>query len=288
MSVENPINIIIDVLKQHPEGLTISSIAEKSGLHRHTSRKYVNELISKGEIVQRFVGVAKLCYLSCNGENKIEKKGFLQRFNIRLIFSVVFIVLLISGFVISAYASDSLNETNNVSNTSPITSSMILNDSNISRIIEAMIENASNQTVENSDSLVSTNNISIDNSTTILNDSNISQIIENISEQIENISLNNTNQIVHAKLDTNLEYPQKITRGEIFTVKIYIANIGYAIAKNIVANLQLPEGFEFVSSSSDCDKLNPSESCISEIMIASYTSANLGNRDFKIVVNYEE
>jgi len=51
------------ILKEHPEGLTISSLAKAMGLHRHTAAKYVKGLAEKGEIKQRKIGMAKLCYL---------------------------------------------------------------------------------------------------------------------------------------------------------------------------------------------------------------------------------
>lgn len=323
MSAENPKNLIIDVLKKHPEGLTISSIAQMSGLHRHTSRKYINELTNAGEVVQRLVGVAKLCYLNCESNDKkvIEKRSFFDRFNFKLVFSVVLITFLLSEAAILAYENNSFNETmtNNYSNTSPITASMILNDSNITHIIETTIENASNTTVEINDSLVPATNMSnsTENSTSLLNDSNISiienasndnltnlsegnstislvlnnsnisQIIDNITNETENISLPITNETVHPKFDTRLEYPQKITRGETFTVKIYVTNVGSATAKNIVVNLQLPEGFEFTSSSSNCDILDATSSCISEISVSSTVSVSLGTNDLKVVINYE-
>jgi predicted transcriptional regulator len=145
-------NTIIEALKQHPEGLTISSISEITGLHRHTSRKYINELISVGEIIQRSVGVAKLCYLNC-AENKaiLPKRSFLSRFNIKLVISAVLITFLLSEVTILAYENSPLNETlsNNVSNTSPLTSSITVNGSNVSKAIEIAIENSSNSTVEN-------------------------------------------------------------------------------------------------------------------------------------------
>jgi uncharacterized repeat protein (TIGR01451 family) len=297
MRLENPKNLIRDVLKKHPEGLTISSIAQMSGLHRHTSRKYINELTNAGEVVQRLVGAAKLCYLNCaSNENKTaEKRSFFDRFNFKLVFSVVLITFLLSEAVILAYENNSFNETmtNNYSNTSPITASMILNDSNVTQIIETTIENASNTTVETNDSLVPVLNVTNEstNNTTIslvLNNSNISQIIDNISNEIENISLPIMNETVHPKFDTRLEYPEKITRGETFTVKIYVTNVGSAPAKNIVVNLQLPEGFEFTSSSSNCDVLDATSSCISEISVTSTVSANLGTNDLKVVINYEE
>ncbi|MFH0897149.1 MAG: NEW3 domain-containing protein [Candidatus Bathyarchaeota archaeon] len=293
MNGENPKNLIMDVLKQHPEGLTISSIAEMSGLHRHTSRKYVNELISAGEVMQRLVGMAKLCYTNCVGEEaKIpQKKGFFSRFNLRLVISVAMITLLLSEVVISAYENESFNETmiNNFSNTSPITSSMILNDSNITQMVESTIENFPNGSVgadSSSTSLNLTNEPNNSDISLILNDSNVTQIIESISNESGNLSMPQEN--VYPELRTSLEYPQKITRGKEFTVRIHVSNVGSVYAKNVEPSLNLPEGFEITSVSSDCSVLGPKESCVSEVTIKSSLSAVLGKNDFKAVVNYEE
>lgn len=50
-------------LKEHPEGLTMLRIAELAGVHRHTVTKYVYMMVGSGEIYQRELGPAKLCYL---------------------------------------------------------------------------------------------------------------------------------------------------------------------------------------------------------------------------------
>ncbi|NIO44412.1 MAG: winged helix-turn-helix transcriptional regulator [Candidatus Aenigmarchaeota archaeon] len=54
---------IIKNLEKHPEGLTILSIAENTGINRITVSKYVFGLVSEGLISQRRIGPAKLCYL---------------------------------------------------------------------------------------------------------------------------------------------------------------------------------------------------------------------------------
>ena len=60
---DDPRKLIIDTFRLHPEGLTFSDLARKTGLHRHTITKYIYELTGAGVIHQRRVGVAKLCYL---------------------------------------------------------------------------------------------------------------------------------------------------------------------------------------------------------------------------------
>ncbi len=53
---------ILDLLKNHPEGLTIQKISEILNINRITSTKYIHELMGEGKIYQRKVGIAKLCY----------------------------------------------------------------------------------------------------------------------------------------------------------------------------------------------------------------------------------
>jgi response regulator of citrate/malate metabolism len=54
---------IIENLKVHPEGLTILSLAESTGISRVTISKYIMVMVAEGIINQRFIGTAKLCCL---------------------------------------------------------------------------------------------------------------------------------------------------------------------------------------------------------------------------------
>jgi predicted transcriptional regulator len=63
---------IIQAIKKHPEGLTITQLAEIVGIHRQTVTKYVLELKGEGRILRRHVGSASLHYI--NGNNKEEDK----------------------------------------------------------------------------------------------------------------------------------------------------------------------------------------------------------------------
>jgi hypothetical protein len=340
MSQENHKNLLIGILRQHPEGLTISSLAEISGLHRHTSRKYVNELIHAGSVAQRYVGAAKLCYLNSENCNAVaEKRSFFSRFSFKNMFLVVFITFLLSEAAIMGYQNESFNETiSNLSNSSPITASMILNESNMSSVIEAAIDNASNGSVGSDSSAPDTlTNLSTDVNETvctpleneanesILNETQIiqnetiqnetqnvtnesanesilneTQIIQN--ETIQNVtnestdnsseSVNNTfpliNETLHPEFSINIDYAQRITRGETFLVKVYVTNIGAVAARNVAASLRLPEGFSVVSTNSyQCSVVEPSQTCSSEITVSSTISASLGLADLKAVINYE-
>ena len=61
---------IMENLRGHPEGLTILSLSESTGISRVTISKYIMVMVAEGIINQRPVGTAKLCYL--NGEKNEE------------------------------------------------------------------------------------------------------------------------------------------------------------------------------------------------------------------------
>lgn len=55
---------ILQILKEHAEGLSILDISKLSHFHRHTITKYIHELIGAKIIYQRDLGTVKLHYLS--------------------------------------------------------------------------------------------------------------------------------------------------------------------------------------------------------------------------------
>ena len=59
----DPKKKIVEVLKMHPEGLTLQKVSKLAGMSRLTATKYIHELMGEGKIYQREVGMAKLCYL---------------------------------------------------------------------------------------------------------------------------------------------------------------------------------------------------------------------------------
>jgi DNA-binding IclR family transcriptional regulator len=54
------------VLKNHPEGLMLTEIAEITGMNRFTVTKYIHELIGKGVVFQKEAAAARMCYLKGN------------------------------------------------------------------------------------------------------------------------------------------------------------------------------------------------------------------------------
>ena len=65
-------NLIIKVLRAHPEGLMLTELASIIGINRFTATKYVHELIGSGHIFQRSAAAARICYLK---ENFTEKNS---------------------------------------------------------------------------------------------------------------------------------------------------------------------------------------------------------------------
>jgi transposase len=70
---------IIELLREHPEGLPILEIAKLIGMHRHTIAKYIYYLARTGTIYQREVAAAKLCYLSSTSVKSAKEKEVFEK-----------------------------------------------------------------------------------------------------------------------------------------------------------------------------------------------------------------
>ncbi|HKZ45396.1 MAG TPA: hypothetical protein VJ343_01700, partial [archaeon] len=124
MEEKNPRELIVEALMKHPEGLTLVSLAEVTGLHRHTSTKYLHELIGAGVAYQRKVGPARLCYLKEKIDSREKERKVLEDLNKKWIgkksqikfisVALLLSILLASGVVL---ASNISNGTFNVSYT---------------------------------------------------------------------------------------------------------------------------------------------------------------------------
>ncbi|MEM0242939.1 MAG: helix-turn-helix domain-containing protein [Candidatus Aenigmatarchaeota archaeon] len=76
--------LIIELLRKHPEGLTIQQISNELGFSRITVAKYLHELLGAEIIYQRKVGKAKLCYLKQFFAQKITDEEILEELRKRL------------------------------------------------------------------------------------------------------------------------------------------------------------------------------------------------------------
>ena len=71
-------DLIIKILREHPEGLMLSEIAELTGMNRLTVTKYVHELMGSKSIFQKKVAAARVCYLREYYSGNNEKDEFLS------------------------------------------------------------------------------------------------------------------------------------------------------------------------------------------------------------------
>lgn len=315
MSSENPIKIIIETLRKHPEGLTLLSLAEFTGLHRHTATKYINELLGAGFISQRIVGVAKLCYFKEKVENQTDEKVLEEIKNrrignkaqLKIIAAIMIVTFLLSETAILAYQNTSLfNETNlsnfSLINTSPLTES---NYPNLSQNTGSII-NITNVSIDENANLSATNistekNDSRDNLTVEILNETIQEINKSLLGNESIIASNftvseptNETQEMPQKSAVNFEielnYPQKTTRGEIIPVKASTINTGSSTAKNVMLEWKVPEGFVIVSGNERefCGDVEQNNSCDSQINLKTDVSTVLGLNEIKVVVSYEE
>ncbi len=75
---------IIELLKKHPEGLTIQQMSDMLGLSRLTVTKYLHELLGAEIVTQRKVGKAKLTYLKQQFIQKVSSEEILEELRKRL------------------------------------------------------------------------------------------------------------------------------------------------------------------------------------------------------------
>ena len=313
MSKKNPVKAIIHALRLNPEGLTLLSLAELTGLHRHTCRKYVNELTEAEIVYQRDVGAAKLCYLKKNIENNEQedriaesiKKKRIRGYHIKLLAVVVLFSFLLSETVIIAYENSTILNATNISemNTSPMTSTTNISDlsslinisSDENETVNITVEPPSNQTSNLTVGIV-------DNTNTGSNSQNNAEnsTLGPVENSTDNITSNETSDqndsiielpsietpIIEPKFNVNLVYPQKITRGQEISVQADVTSDVFA--KNVHLKWVLPQGMQIASGNEihACGDLNPG-SCTSQITVKTEMS-DIGLKSIKVVVSYEK
>lgn len=130
---------IMELLKKHPEGLSMQEISLKLDVHRHTVSKYVAYLEGSGEIVVRKVGSTSLIYRTKDITPKI--KGFS---NIAFLLMVSLALIITTTSAYSVLAQNESNVTNISVETNQTNISIAINQSE-----ENPIENQTNQTEEN-------------------------------------------------------------------------------------------------------------------------------------------
>lgn len=76
--------IILNIMKEHPEGLTIQNISKIAKMSRITATKYVHELIGEGKIVERKIGIARLLFLKEKFAELVKEEEILEKLRKKL------------------------------------------------------------------------------------------------------------------------------------------------------------------------------------------------------------
>ncbi|UCC91296.1 MAG: hypothetical protein JSV39_03195, partial [Candidatus Aenigmatarchaeota archaeon] len=158
MSGGSPRELIIEVLRKHPEGLTITAISGLTKLHRHTVTKYLYELRGADIIYEREIGPARLCYLK-DGVTKKKEREIVKRLNNRnmksslgqiQIIAVVLFLVLAPVAIIAAQNVTNLTENISIPLEGYITANNEGVTSNLSEdIIDELVSNITNETGQN-------------------------------------------------------------------------------------------------------------------------------------------
>ena len=322
-----PRTLIINILRKNPDGLTLTSIAELTGLHRHTATKYIYELKGAGIINERDVGSAKLCYLK-DRLSKDEQKKVVNRLNggkgwkkssigqVQIITLFLFLFLVPATVIIAQNATMNVTSEGNLvleqinisenadinvpismesnfSETVNVTQKEISFELNETGVLENITE-TSNQT----ENMPAEMNASLKNET-ILPDAGIFENeTDNTTVQEPENRINETIQqseppvteIPEPVLEARILSPDKITRGESFDISGVVKNSGNGEAKNVRLSWVIPSGFELVSGQieKDCGTLPPDSECTSNLTLSSSLSIETGRSELKILVKYEE
>jgi hypothetical protein len=309
---------ILELLSKHPEGLTITSIADELGIHRHTATKHVKDLILNGKVNERNVGMAKLCFLSRykdkHAVNSKAETGQAQMLFLALLMLSIPVLIIAQNFsttITGDFAADS----------SLIPSSSDLVETTTSTTVEKSTTQAADTTttlpennVENStvfplgseenNSIREpyVNNETFQNSNEIINDAILEQDAntsgnETLATQgisiVDNETLatqegtqeNGLSETPEEKIDLQLNLPEKVNRGEEFSANALATN-KFSTHKNVVLKWMLPAGFEITSGEVEkpCS-LEAGQSCVSDIKIIAHSE--LGLHEIKVTAKYE-
>lgn len=283
---------ILEILDKHPEGLTITSIASISGLHRHTITKYIKDLILSDKVQERSVGIAKLCY-STKYKSNI---GFSEKIKTgqTQIIPIIFLLLLIPVLIIAQNITNSdvnitgdfseVIDTSNINSSSNLPeTTTIIQDTDLSTV--TTIENEENILNSSEEStVITTTDITIKTigSTIITNETGDQKNEATTSQTTSSAALS------EEKLNVNIELPEKITRKNSIRLKASVVNM-FSDNKTISLRWVLPSGFSLESDNEiyECGIVEPNNSCVSEISVFVSETAELGKNQIKVVVDYE-
>jgi hypothetical protein len=269
----DPLRRIEELLEEHPEGLTIASIADILGFHRHTVAKYVKELAKRGKIKQRKVGSATLCYY--NGSSFFSRVMSVFDIGVKSLMSLKSQAKLISFVILAGIL---------------LSQSMIIAQ-NVTKLINDSLSNVSGsgniELFEGNETLTTTTTVkSLESNETTTTSTTTSTSITTSSTTTTTAPPSITKGV---KLDVSLHAPSDVVRGEEVRITATIINVGDLEAKNISVawDFENAVGFEILSASDECERLNPNESCDAWVLVKPSYSTQLGENKIRVVVTYE-
>jgi len=71
--------IILKILREHPDGLTIQEISNLGKMSRITATIYIHELLGEGKIVERKIGAYRLLYLKEKYLETVKEKEIIEK-----------------------------------------------------------------------------------------------------------------------------------------------------------------------------------------------------------------
>jgi DNA-binding Lrp family transcriptional regulator len=322
---KNPRETILKTLNYHPEGLTITSIAIRTKMHRHTVTKYVYELIGSGIIQQRIVGMAKLCYLRRDMPRiektiRIGQKAEIGQTQLLVIF--LFLLAIPALIIAQNITNSTFNLTGQVTQTldlsTEITTIQEISPESTTTLLETIesttitsetttttipindteqLENSTvevpiNETITMSTTTTFTTIEPFINETESIINGTTTTTLETTTTIIETVSTTTTIIIELPEqlpqLDVKIEIPEKVTRGNSINLKAIVTNT-FPNSKTISLKWVLPNGFSIISGNEieECGIVETGSSCVSEISMSVSEIAELGKNQIKVVVNYE-
>ena len=75
----NKKELILKILREHPDGLTIQEIANLGKMSRITATIYIHELLGEGKIVERKIGAYRLLYLKEKYLETVKEKEIIEK-----------------------------------------------------------------------------------------------------------------------------------------------------------------------------------------------------------------
>jgi predicted transcriptional regulator len=79
MKRENKKDLIIKILKENPDGLTIQDVARLGRMSRITAMVYLHELLGAGRIVEKRVGAYRIFFLKEKYVELVKNKEVIEK-----------------------------------------------------------------------------------------------------------------------------------------------------------------------------------------------------------------